>query len=197
MNEWLWMGMENKRVQVGNIIKFSHGNAWFSPSPTNSSANAAVVKNGISGEEVEVYVLVSRIEICGYMAKETPHGVRSGTTKEYACPHVTWSVQWDWLHTRLDSKKKDRTFAIKTLFYKILSTVPFKVAPSTGDTLFPTFLPLLERFLERTFCDGAQLSYRIFLNFRMFKKRQNFLNNPSTSTEGAPRLLSAPSGRFW
>jgi hypothetical protein len=60
--------------------------------------------------------------------------------------------------------KKDRTFATNTLFYNILSTVPFKVVPSTGDTPFPTFLPLLECFLERTFCDDAQFSYRIFLN---------------------------------
>jgi hypothetical protein len=36
--------------------------------------------------------------------------------------------------------------------------------PSTGDTPFPTFLPLLEYFPERTFCDGAQFSYRLFLN---------------------------------
>jgi hypothetical protein len=66
--------------------------------------------------------------------------------------------------------KKDRTFTIKTLFY-ILSTVSFKVVPTTGDTPFPTFLPLLECFLERTLCDGAQLSYRIFLNLRMLKKK--------------------------
>jgi len=33
-----------------------------------------------------------------------------------------------------------------------------------GDISFPTFLPLLECFLERTFCDGVQFSYRIFLN---------------------------------
>jgi hypothetical protein len=39
--------------------------------------------------------------------------------------------------------KKDRTFAIKTLFYIILSTVTFKVAPSTGGTPFPTFLPIV------------------------------------------------------
>ena len=49
-------------------------------------------------------------------------------------------------------------------FYSILSTVPFKVVPSTGDTPFPTFLPLLECFLERTFCDGEQFSCRVFLN---------------------------------
>jgi hypothetical protein len=42
--------------------------------------------------------------------------------------------------------KKERTFTTKTLFYNILSTVPFKVVPSTGDTPFPTFLPLLECF---------------------------------------------------
>jgi hypothetical protein len=93
--------------------------------------------------------------------------------------------------------KKDRTFVIKTLFYNILSTVPFKVVHFTGGTPFPTFLPLLECFLERTFCDGAQFSYRIFLNLRVFKKRPEFLNSARTCTEGALRLLSAPSGRFW
>jgi hypothetical protein len=93
-------------------------------------------------------------------------------------------------------QKKDRTFAIKSLFYNILSSVPFKVVPSTGDTTFPTFLPLLECFLEGTFCDGAQFSYRIFLNLRLFKKRLNFLNSAPTSTEGALQLLSTPSGRF-
>jgi hypothetical protein len=41
------------------------------------------------------------------------------------------------------STKKYRTFAIKTSFYNILSTVPFKLVPTTGDTPFPTFLPLL------------------------------------------------------
>ena len=91
---------------------------------------------------------------------------------------------------------KDRTFAIKTLLYNILSTVRFKVVPSTGDTPFPTFLPLLECFLNRTFCDGAQFSYRIFLNLRMSKNKPNFLNSSPTSTDGALRLLSAPSGRF-
>jgi hypothetical protein len=91
---------------------------------------------------------------------------------------------------------KNRTFVMKTLFYNILSTVPFKVVPSTGDIPFPAFLPLLECFLERTFSDGAQFSYLIFLNLRVFKKRPNFLNSSPTSTEGAPRLLSAPSGRF-
>ena len=65
--------------------------------------------------------------------------------------------------------KKDRTLGIKTSFYIILSTVPFKVVPSTDDTPLPTFLPLLECFLERTFCDGSQFSYRIFLNLRVFK----------------------------
>jgi len=94
------------------------------------------------------------------------------------------------------SKKKDRTFATKTLFYNILSTVPFNVVPSTGDTPFPTFLPLLERFLERTICGGAQFSYRIFLNLRLLKKRPNFLNSSPTSKDGALRLLSTPSVKF-
>jgi hypothetical protein len=92
--------------------------------------------------------------------------------------------------------KKRPNFCIKALFYNILCLVPFKVVPSTGDTPFPTFLPLLECFLERTFCDGAQFSYRVFLNLRVFKKRPNFLNSSPTSTKGALLLLSAPSGRF-
>jgi hypothetical protein len=96
--------------------------------------------------------------------------------------------------------KKNRTFAIKTLFYNILSTVPFKVVPSTGDTPSPTFLPLLECFLKRTFYDGAQFSYRIFLNLRVFKIRPNFLNSAPASTVccqnqplGALSSRSAPS----
>jgi hypothetical protein len=93
--------------------------------------------------------------------------------------------------------KKDRNFTIKTLFYNIFSTVSFKVDPSTGNISFPMFLPLLERFLERTFCDGAQFSYRIFLNLRVFKKRPNFLNSSPTSREGVLQLQSALSGRFW
>jgi hypothetical protein len=56
---------------------------------------------------------------------------------------------------------------------------------------------MLECFLKRTFCDGAQFSNRIFLNLRVFKKRPNFLNSAPTNKEGALRLLSAPSGRFW
>jgi len=92
--------------------------------------------------------------------------------------------------------KKDRTFAVKTLFYNNLNTVTFKVIPSTGDKPFPTFLPLLECFLERTFCDGPRFSYHIFLDLRLFKKRPNLLNSAPTSKEDALRLLSAPSGRF-
>jgi hypothetical protein len=93
--------------------------------------------------------------------------------------------------------KKDRAFVIKTLFYNILSTVTFKVLPSAGDTPFLTFLPLLECFLERTFCDVAQFSYRILLSLRVFKKRPNFLNSSPTSTEDALRLLGPPNGRFF
>jgi len=70
--------------------------------------------------------------------------------------------------------KKDRTFVIKTLFYNILSTAPFKLVPPTGNTPFPKFLPFLESFLERTFCDGAQFSYSIFLNLRVFKRNRTF-----------------------
>jgi hypothetical protein len=59
--------------------------------------------------------------------------------------------------------------------YNILSTVSFKIVPSTGDKPFPTFLPLLESFLERTFCDDAQFTYRIFLNLLFVTNLKNSL----------------------
>jgi hypothetical protein len=94
-------------------------------------------------------------------------------------------------------KKKKTTFTRKASFYNILSTVPSEAVPSTGDTPLPTFLPTLECYMERTFCGGAQFSYRIFLNLRVFKKRPNFLNSSPTSIEDALGLLNAPRGRFW
>jgi len=104
--------------------------------------------------------------------------------------HILW-VLYYWLYFwRLK-------FGLKTLFYNILSTAPFKVVPCAGDTPLPTFLPLLECFLERTFCDGTQFSYCIFLNLCMFKKIPNFSNSLPTSTASALQLLSTPSGRFW
>jgi hypothetical protein len=71
--------------------------------------------------------------------------------------------------------------------YKDFILQNFKHCPphSTGNTPFPTFPPLLECFLRRTFCDGEQFSYCIFLNLRVFKKRPNFLNSLPTSTDGA------------
>ena len=107
-----------------------------------------------------------------------------------------WQIK-EYVNNLTHQYRPVRTFAIKTLLYNILSTVPFKVVPPTGDTPFPTFLPLLECFLNRNFCDVAQLSYRIFLNLRMSKNKPNFFNSSPTSTEGALRLLNAPSCRFW
>jgi hypothetical protein len=72
--------------------------------------------------------------------------------------------------------KKDRTFAIKTLLLILehCKPIPFKVVPSTGDTQFPTFLLLLECFLEHIFCDGMQCSYCIFLNLFYGLKMTSF-----------------------
>ena len=72
--------------------------------------------------------------------------------------------------------KNDRTFAIKTLLAVLqhFKHCPLQVVPSTGDTPFPTFLPLLECFLEHTFCDGEQSSYRIFLNFLYGLEKTSF-----------------------
>ena len=56
--------------------------------------------------------------------------------------------------------KKRPNACYKDFILQHLNTVPFKTVPSTGDTPFPTFFPLLECFLEHTFCDGAQFSYR-------------------------------------
>ena len=47
-------------------------------------------------------------------------------------------------------------------------------------------------------CIVLQVCWRFLNGVRgVFKKRPNFLNSASTSTESALRLLSAPSVRFW
>jgi hypothetical protein len=89
---------------------------------------------------------------------------------------------------------------MKTLLL-ILSTATFKVASYAGDTLFPLFLPLLECFLERTFCDGAHVSYRIFLNLRYGLETTSFQSDfkfgkqqkvagvcPDNKVDGAQRM---------
>jgi hypothetical protein len=93
--------------------------------------------------------------------------------------------------------KKRPNFCYKDFIVQYFKHFPLQSSPSTGDTPFPVFLTLLECFLERTFCDGVQFSYRVFLNLRVFKRRPNFLNSAPTIIEGALRLLSAPSARFW
>jgi len=91
--------------------------------------------------------------------------------RKITCKGATWTevklaiwniplyIEENYAHTVVDHIqsvfKKRPNFCS---FYSILSTVPFKVVPSTGDALFPTFLPLLDCFLERTFRDGAQFS---------------------------------------
>jgi hypothetical protein len=64
--------------------------------------------------------------------------------------------------------------------------VPFKEVPSTGDTPFWMVILSLECFLERTFCDGEQFSYRIFLNLlcglkHLFKVVLSFVNKKTSA----------------
>jgi hypothetical protein len=122
-----------------------------------------------------VEYIVNAELFCGRIFQAKKKNTAFGKLKSLEKPQVVYKA----------CSKKDRTFAIKTLFYNILSTLSFKVVPSAGDTPSPTFLPLLECFLESTFCDGAQFSYRIFLNLRVFKKRLNFLNSAPTNKVGA------------
>jgi hypothetical protein len=93
--------------------------------------------------------------------------------------------------------KKRPNFYYKDFILQHFKHCPLQSSPLYWRYTVLKFLPLLECFLEGTFCDGAQFSYRIFLNLRVFKKRPNFLNSSPTSKEGALRLLSAPSGTFW
>jgi len=67
-------------------------------------------------------------------------------------------------HFLIQGVFKKRPNLCYRLHCSILSTVPFKAVPSTDNTPFPTFLPLLECFLEYTNCDGEQFSYCVFLN---------------------------------
>ena len=64
-----------------------------------------------------------------------------------------------------------------------------------------TLLPLASLCAHRHFTIVAWLSQRVLSRFSghtpEFKKGPNFLNSSPTSIDGALRLLSAPSGRFW
>jgi hypothetical protein len=114
------------------------------------------------------------------------------TPRNTAYLKIHWYISLT-IHWHIECVFKKRTnFAINTLFYNILSTVPFKVVPSTGDTPFPTFLPLLECVLWRR---AVLLSH--FPESTRVQKKKEFLNSSPTSKEGALRLLSAPSGRSW
>ena len=73
---------------------------------------------------------------------------------------------------------------------------PLQSRPVYWPYNFATFLPSLECFLERTFCDGARFSYRILLNLRVFKKRPNFLNSSPTSTEGLIQRTACSRAQF-
>ena len=74
-----------------------------------------------------------------------------------------------------------------------------KIVPSTGDTPIPTFLPLLECFLEYTFFDGAHFFYRIFLNLRVFKKKESdeLLVHMLSSADVARRLMLIAKRGKW
>jgi len=96
--------MKNNRVQVGNMMTFSDGIAWFSPCSTNSSANAAVVKNGISGEEDESkFVGTGQRRLRTEFVQEAPKNtsvrmwLKVFSETGYICDGKS-SVQWDWLH---------------------------------------------------------------------------------------------------
>jgi len=80
------------------------------------------------------------------------------------CLRTGWPLKKDSAVQGMFQKRPNFCYKDCSSFYSILRTVPFRVVLSTGDTPFPTFLPLLEYFLERTFYDGAQFSCRIFLN---------------------------------
>ena len=82
---------------------------------------------------------------------------------------------------------KNRTFAVNNLLL-ILNTVPLKVVPSTGNTPFPGFLALLKCFPEHTFCDGAQFSYRIFLNILYGLEMTSFQSGFNTLRTGEADL---------
>ena len=96
---------------------------------------------------------------------------KSQNTLETVC-----TVHFVAIYNIQDLFKKDRTFDTNLYcsLYIILSTVPFKAVPTTGDAPFSTFLSLLECFLERTICDGAQFSYALSRISSMVWKRRPF-----------------------
>jgi hypothetical protein len=94
--------------------------------------------------------------------------------------------------------KKDRTFAIKTLFY-ILSTVPFQVVPSTGDTPVPNVSSIVKMLPGTHFPWWRAVLLSHFPESPRVQNKNSpiFLKSSPISTQGALRLLSAPSYIRW
>ena len=74
----------------------------------------------------------------------------------YTCEHSAKNTR------HVQKKTEFLLYRLYCSFYSILSTVPFKAVPTTGDTPFPTFLPLLKCFLEHTFYNGHSSLIKFF-----------------------------------
>jgi hypothetical protein len=169
-----WQKVETRSIMWGEVNKsvlFSTEKLWFVLQVAQRSGfhtDDSLVLNPLNSE---LNTICHLLELLG--AHHILHVSRVQVNLRYVISWIrqkqkknnTESKLYLKHHTRRVQKKPELLLSrLYRSFYSILSTVPFMVVPSTGNTTFPTFLPLLEWFLERTFCDGAQLSYRIFLN---------------------------------
>jgi hypothetical protein len=68
-------------------------------------------------------------------------------------------------------KKKRPNFCYKDFILQHFKHRPLQSSPLYWRYTVPNVSSLLESFLERTLFDGAQFSYRIFLNLRVFKRK--------------------------
>ena len=107
------------------------------------------------------------------------------------------SVEFDCMLLQMQGVFKKRpNFCYKDFILQHFKHCPLQSSPLYWRYTVPNVSSIVRMLPGTHFSDGAQFSSRIFLNLRVFKKRQNFLNSAPTSKGGALRLLSVPSGRF-
>jgi hypothetical protein len=78
--------------------------------------------------------------------------------------------------------KKRPNFCYKDFILQHFKHCPLQSSPLCWRYTVPNVSSIVGMLPGTHFSDGAQFSYRIFMNLRVFKKRPNFLISTPTST---------------
>ena len=121
--------------------------------------------------------------------------------QDFVCVDILLAVMFDFIYRRYDCylrfyssvlPLKLKKYGWPSVFIIFIIMIFAKLIEMCPE-VYLNILCLLLQSISHEVCSHLQF----FIHTPVFKKRPNFLNSAPTSIEGAIRLLSAPSGRFW